>query len=87
MGNLDPLSPLITMFFLLCYTAVNASVLIQEWLRPPNWRPRFRFYHPITAFTGLALCLFIMFFTRWSAALPEPEPDPKPYAPRPDPRP
>ena len=36
-GNLDPLSPLITMFFLLCYTAVNASVLIQEWLRPPNW--------------------------------------------------
>ena len=65
-GNLDPLSPLITMFFLLCYTAVNASVLIQEWLRPPNWRPRFRYYHPATALLGLCLCLFIMFASEFN---------------------
>lgn len=65
-GNLDPLSPLITMFFLLCYTAVNASVLIQEWLRPPNWRPRFRYYHPATAMLGLCLCLFIMFASEFN---------------------
>ena len=60
-GNLDAIAPLITMFFLLCYTAVNASVLIQDWLRTPNWRPRFRYYHPLTAALGLFLCLFIMF--------------------------
>ena len=38
---------------------------MQDILKEPNWRPRFRFYHPAISFCGLVLCLFIMFFTRW----------------------
>jgi len=62
-GDVDVVAPLITMFFLMCYTAVNGSVLLQDLLREPNWRPRFKYYHPFTAGTGLVLCLFIMFST------------------------
>ena len=47
-GDIDAVAPIITMFFLLCYTAVNAVVLLQDVLQEPNWRPRFRFHHPLS---------------------------------------
>jgi len=62
-GDLNVVAPIITMFFLLCYMFVNLACLLQDLLKEPNWRPRFRFYHPVTALLGLGLCLFIMFFT------------------------
>jgi len=68
-GNVNSVAPIITMFFLLCYAFVNAACLLQDVLQEPNWRPRFRFYHPATSATGLGLCLFIMFYTRWYFAL------------------
>ena len=33
LGNINAVAPLITMFFLLCYTAVNAAVLVQDILQ------------------------------------------------------
>ena len=68
-GNVNSVAPIITMFFLLCYAFVNAACLLQDVLKEPNWRPRFRFYHPATSAIGLCLCLFIMFYTRWYFAL------------------
>ena len=62
-GSLNFVAPIITMFFLLCYMFVNLACLLQDLLGEPNWRPRFRFYHPLTSFAGLVLCLFIMFYT------------------------
>ena len=49
--------------------AVNGSVLLQDLLREPNWRPRFKYYHPATAGSGFVLCLFIMFSTAPGIAL------------------
>jgi len=37
-------------------------------LKEPNWRPRFKLYHPLTALAGLGLALFIMFYTNPAAA-------------------
>mmetsp|Transcript_6967 Transcript_6967/g.11707 ORF Transcript_6967/g.11707 Transcript_6967/m.11707 type:complete len:1007 (-) Transcript_6967:338-3358(-) len=68
-GKIDVVAPIITMFFLLCYSAVNAAVLMQELLREPNWRPRFKFHHASVSLLGLTLCLFIMFSTQWYFAL------------------
>ena len=68
-GNVNAVAPIITMFFLLCYAFVNFACLLQDILKEPNWRPRFRFYHPVISFCGLVLCLFVMFFTRWYFAL------------------
>ena len=52
-GNVNSVAPIITMFFLLCYAFVNLACLLQDLLKEPNWRPRFRFYHPATSL-GLA---------------------------------
>ena len=63
LGNINLIAPIITMFFLICYLFVNLACLLQDVLREPNWRPRFRLYHPLTSFLGVGLCVFIMFFT------------------------
>ncbi|KAL1510624.1 hypothetical protein AB1Y20_006925 [Prymnesium parvum] len=68
-GNINVIAPLITMFFLMCYSAVNLCVLLMDLMREPNWRPRFKYYHMSTALAGLCLCLFIMFSTSFIIAI------------------
>ncbi|KAL1522216.1 hypothetical protein AB1Y20_021853 [Prymnesium parvum] len=62
-GRLEAIAPIITMFFLMCYLSVNVACLMQDVLQEPNWRPRFQYYHPVTAVIGIALCVFIMVYT------------------------
>ncbi|XP_065165264.1 solute carrier family 12 member 4 isoform X3 [Atheta coriaria] len=69
LGNVDYLAPLLSMFFLMCYGFVNLACALQTLLRTPNWRPRFKYYHWSLSFTGLALCIAIMFMTSWYYAL------------------
>lgn len=68
-GNLDQITPIITMFFLMCYGFVNLACALQTLLRTPNWRPRFRYYHWALSFLGLSLCITVMFMTSWYYAL------------------
>jgi len=68
-GKIDLVAPIITMFFLLCYLAVNLVVLMQDLLREPNWRPRFKYHHPLSSLCGVVICLFIMYSTQWYFAL------------------
>eukprot|EP00927_Polykrikos_kofoidii_P083178 TRINITY_DN8465_c0_g1_i1.p1 TRINITY_DN8465_c0_g1~~TRINITY_DN8465_c0_g1_i1.p1 ORF type:complete len:1014 (+),score=127.58 TRINITY_DN8465_c0_g1_i1:70-3042(+) len=60
-GELNAVAPILTMFFLMCYTCVNTSCLICEALQDPNWRPRFRFHHWTTSLLGTLLCIWMMF--------------------------
>lgn len=69
LGNVDYLAPLLSMFFLMCYGFVNLACALQTLLRTPNWRPRFKYYHWVLSFLGLALCIAIMFMTSWIYAL------------------
>ncbi|XP_044741711.1 solute carrier family 12 member 7 isoform X2 [Chrysoperla carnea] len=69
LGNVDILAPLLSMFFLMCYGFVNLACAVQTLLRTPNWRPRFKYYHWVLSFLGLALCIAIMFMTSWYFAL------------------
>lgn len=68
-GNVDYLAPLLSMFFLMCYGFVNLACAVQTLLKTPNWRPRFRYYHWLLSFLGLALCITVMFMTSWYYAL------------------
>ncbi|XP_043191237.1 solute carrier family 12 member 4-like isoform X4 [Amphibalanus amphitrite] len=68
-GNLDEITPIITMFFLMCYGFVNLACALQTLLRTPNWRPRFKYYHWVLSFLGLSLCITVMFMTSWYYAL------------------
>lgn len=57
LGNLDLITPVITMFFLLCYGGVNLSCLLLDLLDAPSWRPRFKFHHWSFSLFGALLCI------------------------------
>lgn len=69
LGNVDVLAPLLSMFFLMCYGFVNLACALQTLLRTPNWRPRFKYYHWTLSFTGMSLCVAVMFMSSWYMAL------------------
>ena len=64
-GNLDLITPIITMFFLLCYAGVNLSCILLSLINAPSWRPRWQHYHWTLSTLGLLLCLCIMFLISW----------------------
>jgi amino acid transporter len=65
LGNINAVAPLITMFFLLCYTAVNAAVLVQDILqacvarRSSATAPVLPRDHPSSRFAGAELAAAI----------------------------
>ncbi|XP_039039942.1 cation-chloride cotransporter 1-like [Hibiscus syriacus] len=64
-GNLDLITPTVTMFFLLCYTGVNLSCFLLDLLDAPSWRPRWKFHHWLLSLLGALLCVVIMFLISW----------------------
>ncbi|TVU27886.1 hypothetical protein EJB05_19387 [Eragrostis curvula] len=65
-GNLDLITPTITMFFLLCYAGVNLSCFLLDLLDAPSWRPRWKFHHWSLSLIGAFLCIVIMFMISWT---------------------
>ncbi|KAF3773582.1 Cation-chloride cotransporter 1 [Nymphaea thermarum] len=65
-GNLDLITPTITMFFLLCYAGVNLSCFLLDLLDAPSWRPRWKYHHWSLSLFGASLCVVIMFLISWS---------------------
>ncbi|CAF0943337.1 unnamed protein product [Adineta ricciae] len=68
-ADVDKLTALLSMFFLLCYGFVNLACALQTILKAPSWRPRFRFYHWILSVIGVLLSISIMFIASWYFAL------------------
>ncbi|XP_078436678.1 cation-chloride co-transporter 1 isoform X2 [Wolffia australiana] len=64
-GNLDLITPTITMFFLLCYAGVNLSCFLLDLLDAPSWRPRWKFHHWSLSLFGASICIVIMFLISW----------------------
>lgn len=64
-GEINVITPLITMFFLVCYGFVNLCCLFLDIVSFPNWRPTWKFYHKIFSFIGFALCIFLMIAISW----------------------
>lgn len=65
-GNLDLITPTITMFFLLCYGGVNLSCFLLDLLDAPSWRPRWKFHHWSLSLLGALMCVVIMFLISWA---------------------
>lgn len=68
-GNLDSITPIQTMFFLMMYAAINCSVLLLMFMKTPNFRPTFKAYSPITCALGIIGCMAIMLLISWWQAL------------------
>lgn len=68
-GSLDVVAPVVTMLYLICYLFVNLSTTLLGFLKEPNWRPTWRFYHWSVSFIGATICLVYMFLLNWYVAL------------------
>lgn len=64
-GSLDHISPLVTIFYLLMYSGVNAATCISGYVRPPGFRPTFRFFHWSVSFVGFVWCIGLAFLISW----------------------
>ncbi|RVW98432.1 Cation-chloride cotransporter 1 [Vitis vinifera] len=64
-GNLDLITPTITMFFLLCYAGVNLSCFLLDLLDAPSWRPRWKFHHWSLSLLGAVLCIDWLAMDTW----------------------
>ena len=60
-GNLDLITPTVTMFYLLCYAGVNLSCFLLDLLDAPSWRPRWKYHHWSLSFVGASLCIGMNF--------------------------
>ncbi|PUZ57054.1 hypothetical protein GQ55_5G397100 [Panicum hallii var. hallii] len=65
-GNLDLITPTITMFFLMCYAGVNLSCFLLDLLDAPSWRPRWKLHHWSLSLIGASQCIVIMFMISWT---------------------
>jgi len=64
-GNLDYVTPIVTMFFLLMYATVNAACFLLAMLHAPGFRPRFRYFNWLTALVGCVWCITLMLIIQW----------------------
>lgn len=60
LGDLNTIAPLLTMFFLITYGAINLAVLIQQGIGIPSFRPSFKI-PLIVPLMGSLWCLMVMF--------------------------
>lgn len=62
-GNLDLITPAITMFYLMCYAGVNLSCFLLDLLDAPSWRPRWKFHHWSLSLLGASICVGMIIFS------------------------
>ena len=60
-GNLDHVSPYTTIFYLLMYAGINIATCISGYVRPPGFRPTFKYFHWSVSFVGFVWCLALSF--------------------------
>jgi len=68
-GNLDFITPIITLFFLLMYAGVNLSCFVLSILRAPGFRPSFKYYHWSISLFGFFWCLGLGLVISWATTL------------------
>ncbi len=64
------IASIVTMFFLYTYGMINLAAFIESFAGNPSFRPRFRYYHWISALCGGCVCIFTAFLIdSWAAAM------------------
>ncbi len=64
-GSLDSIGPFVTIFYLLMYSGVNAATCISGYVKPPGFRPTFRYFHWSVSFVGFVWCMTLAFVISW----------------------
>jgi len=68
-GNLDFITPIITMFFLLMYAGCNISCFFLSIVKTPNFRPTFKYFHWSTSLFGFIWCIGLALVISWYTAI------------------
>lgn len=68
-GALNAVGSILTMFFLYAYGMTNIAAFAESFTRNPSFRPRFRYFHWLTALLGALGCLAVALLINWRAAL------------------
>ena len=68
-GDLDVISPVVTMFMLVMYLSINLACFVLSALRTPSFRPSWRWFHWSTALAGVLWCGALMLIISWPQAL------------------
>lgn len=68
-GNMDNITPIITMFFLLMYSAINLSCFLLDVTQSPSFRPTFRYFHWSISLFAFLWCLGLAFIISWYIAI------------------
>ena len=68
-ADLNTISPLITMFFMITYGLLNMATFYEAITKNPSYRPRFRYSHWLTSLFGTVGCLGVMFLIDWRWAM------------------
>lgn len=67
--DLNAVGKALSNIFLVSYAIVCMSALVGRLSHAPSWRPAWKYYHPITALLGTALCIVAMFLIDYVFAL------------------
>ena len=64
-GNLDFVTPFVTMFFLMMYATVNFACFMLIVTKSPGFRPQFKYYSWWASLLGCVWCLALMLMISW----------------------
>ncbi|KAJ3218425.1 hypothetical protein HK099_005078 [Clydaea vesicula] len=68
-GNLDAVAQIVTMLYLITYLFINVSTALLGFIKAPNWRPSWKFYHWTLSALASLMCVTYMFMISWIASL------------------
>jgi potassium/chloride transporter 4/5/6 len=56
LGNIDRITPILTMFYLMMYGGINLCCFLLAWVDSPGFRPQFKYFSRRTALFGFFWC-------------------------------
>jgi amino acid transporter len=68
-GNLNLIAPVVSMFFLISYGLLNYATYFEARSDSPDFRPRFRWFHPWLSLAGALGCLGVMVAVDYTASI------------------
>ncbi len=69
LGNLNLIAPVVSMFFLISYGLLNYATYFEARSDSPDFRPRFRWFHPWLSLAGALGCLGVMVAVDYTASI------------------
>jgi len=69
LGNLNLIAPVVSMFFLMSYGLLNYATYFEARSDSPDFRPRFRWFHPWLSLAGALGCLGVMVAVDYKASI------------------